>query len=81
MGTHRTYEEGDTVHIIESDGIALGHYLEWSQRKQAHKVDTSTSSNDYALVEDDLLTDDYREAKKKLASPKFKRRHFDNTYY
>lgn len=81
MSEHRNYKNGETVHIIESDGIALGHYLEWSEQKQAHKVDTSTSSNDYKLVEDDLLKNDYKEAKEKLLSNTFKNQHFNDSYY
>lgn len=81
MSDHKNYKNGQTIHIIESDGIALGHYLEWSEKKQSHKVDTSTSSNDYKLVEDELLTENYQDAKEKLLSNNFKNQHFNDSYY
>ena len=75
----KSYKENQTVHIIESDGIALGHYAGYSQKKNGHKVRTSTSSSDYKVVKDALLESDYQNAKKKLLSSKFRNQHFKNS--
>ena len=76
----KDFREGQTVHIVESDGIALGHYIEYSHKKQGHKVRTHTGAHDYKVIEDDLLYGDYKIAKSRLLSKTFRNKHFKNNY-
>lgn len=72
----KNFEEGQTVHIVESDGIALGHYIEAAPKKNGHKVKTHTGAHDYKVIEDDLLYADYYKAKNQLTSKTFRNKHF-----
>lgn len=73
----KDFQNGETVFIIESDGIALGEYVEYSNKKQGHKVKTSTSSSDYSIIKDDLLYNSYRTAKSFFVDKSFRNKHFN----
>lgn len=75
----KNFGNGESVFIIESDGIASGDYVEFSEKKGGHKVKTSTSSNDYDIVKDELLWGSYYSAKDKFTDQNFRNKHFNKS--
>jgi len=73
------FEEGQSVHIIEQDGIALADYAGYNENKSLHKISSKTGGRDYLYTKDELIFENYQKAKEKFKDKKFINQHFNNT--
>lgn len=67
----KNFNEGDSVYVIEQDGISLGHYVDSARENGKHKVKVSTGTKAFIILDGDVMFPSYSEAKPKFLDAEF----------